>query len=442
MLIYGGIILDLLMIIGLPILFAVKTPKNIYPKKRYAVLGIICFSVAVLSTLFVRNDFITMSILLIVYTVISQLLFRRGKTAFFYQIVYMILFFLIQMASASIGYFLIQNAYIFGAAGVQCMVLAIKFAMEIVYTLLIIQVVKVRNMDDLSKRQLSGLFLVPIFSLFNIVTMIIVGNIYYIVSGYLLLIINIIIHLCVNFYCIYLYYDISKNQEMKRQLELARQQNEIVYKYYASMEQRILNSRKVIHDIRNHLDAIEHLYTGGDTQGGSNYVKDVHVLLDSLGLKFYTSHRMLNMILNDKLVKARNMGIETKVFLHNINIGFIKDMDITTIFSNLLDNAIEAAACAEYKIIEIKSLYFNDMLTVYIKNTFQEGRKRQEDDLISDRSKRSFEGLGHMGVGLSNVAHTVKKYHGELTISRKNGLFCASVLFPCIPERSEDDTEQ
>lgn len=441
-LIYALLFADIALIVLLPLLFAFKTPRNVHPGKLKLALGITFYSGINIAIMFVHNNVFIMAVLCGAYVAMSQLLFCRGRTALFYQAVYMLLLFLIQMASASIAYFLIQNAYIFGATGVQCMILVIKFAMETVYTLLIIQVVRVRNMADISKRQLSGLFLIPIFSLFNIMTMIIAGNIYYIVYGYFLLIVNIMIILAVNFYCLYLYYDISRNQEMKRQLEFAKQQNELVYKYYESMDQRIANSRKVIHDIRNHMNAIEQLYASGNSSGGSSYVRDVHALLDSLGLKYYTGNRMLNMILNDKLSKAAQLYIESEVSLNGMDIDFIKDMDITTIFSNLLDNAIEAAGQTKHGYIEMKSVYFNDMLTVYIKNPVQPLKKENEDK--DNKIRESADNIpvpgqpgwqwpktGHMGVGLSNVARTMQKYHGELSVNVKDNIFCASLLFPC-----------
>ena len=446
-LIYGLLVFDMMLIIFLPLLFAFRTPRNVHPKRKlYYILGIAAYIGANIATMFMRGNIIIMLTLSVSYVLLCQLLFRRGKMALFYQAVYMILLFLIQIAASSIAGFLVQNAYALGPMVTQCLILVIKFAMETVYTLLIIQVVRVRNMADVSKRQLSGLFSIPIFSLFNIITMVTVGSIYYLVYGYLLLIVNIVIILAVNLYCLYLYYDISRNQEMKRQLEFARRQNELMYKYYESMGQRIQNSRKVVHDIRNHINAIEQLYASGNQAGGSSYVKDVHALLDSLGLKNYTSNRMLNMILNDKLSKARQLHIKTQVSLEQMDIDFMKDMDITTVFSNLLDNAIEAAGNAAHGFIEMKSVYFNDMLTVYIKNPVGSGARedggsplpedvsqRNRGPRASQSSPRHVEAWmapGHMGVGLSNVARTVKKYHGELSVSVKNEIFCASLLIP------------
>ncbi|HIQ99029.1 MAG TPA: GHKL domain-containing protein [Candidatus Scybalocola faecavium] len=418
-------VLDLVLIVALPVLFAFKTPRNRHPAKIFYVLAIGLLLAGVFATVIFHNDFISIGLLTGIYALVSQMFFCRGRIPLFYQVVYITLLFIIQLMAVTIGGFLIQNFYFLGAYWIQTLIFIIKFALETVYTLLIIQVVRVRSMSDVSKRQLSGLFLIPIFSLFSMMTMLITGSGFYNRYGYGILILHIALTLGVNFYCLYLYYDISRNQEMKRELAFARRQNEIVYKYYAAMEQRIQNSRKVIHDMRNHIYAIQQLYESGDVQKGSQYAKDMGELLDRLGLKSYTSNRMLNMILNDKLFRAASMGIEERIFIDGMNIDFIRDMDITTIFSNLLDNAIDAAKETEHGFIEIKSACFNDMLTIYIKNPVKDV---SGDRLLPEPGTSTKP--GHEGLGLSNVVRAMESYHGELSVSQKKGIFCASLLFP------------
>lgn len=94
-------------------------------------------------------------------------------------------------------------------------------------------------------------------------------------------------------------------------------------------------SRKIIHDIRNHLHVLEESAKMDDSQ----YFQDVHNMLNSLGMKFYSDNRMLNIILNDKFRRLSPNQVECN--LGGINFDEISDMDLTTIFANLLDNAIE-----------------------------------------------------------------------------------------------------
>lgn len=61
----------------------------------------------------------------------------------------------------------------------------------------------------------------------------------------------------------------------------------------------------------------------------TDYFEDVHGMLNSLGLKFYSDNRMLNMILNDKLKKLEPGQAECN--MGGISLDFLADMDVTTI---------------------------------------------------------------------------------------------------------------
>lgn len=67
----------------------------------------------------------------------------------------------------------------------------------------------------------------------------------------------------------------------------------------------------------------------------------MYKLLDSFSQKIYVNNRTLNLIINDKMLKAKENGINLECKIGDINIDFMKDIDITTIFENLLDNALE-----------------------------------------------------------------------------------------------------
>ncbi len=421
--------MDIVAFIALPLLFACRTPRNRYPKKIFYVAAVAVLALANVCALIFRDDLFTMTLMIIVYTLLCQWLFRRGKIALLYQVIYLILLFVVQYGSAGITLILFQNISI-EPVTLNCITLIIKIVLETIYTLGIIQIVNIRSISVVSRRQLIGLFLIPLVSLFCVVAMFIIGEVFYLRYGYGIFIVSTLLLLATNLYYLYLYYDVSQNQEMRRQLELNRQQNEIAYKYYETMDARIESTRKVIHDVHNHINAIEQLYASGDLAAGIAYVKDVHELLDSLGIRNFTSNHMLNMILNDKLSAAACAGIQATVHLEELKLDFIKDMDITTIFSNLLDNAIEAAGDVADGTIEVKSACFNDLLTISIKNPLSPEASAAFELYQSGNVRPGSARKGHMGVGLGNVSATVEKYHGHLSLSCKDRVFCASLLFP------------
>ena len=45
-----------------------------------------------------------------------------------------------------------------------------------------------------------------------------------------------ILLLVINIYCLYVWYDLAENRELKHKVELMKQQNELTHQYYEDME--------------------------------------------------------------------------------------------------------------------------------------------------------------------------------------------------------------
>lgn len=165
--------------------------------------------------------------------------------------------------------------------------------------------------------------------------------------------------------------------------------------------------------MRNHLYAIEELYENGGNQG-RQYVEDLHQMLNELGQQYYTSNRMLNIILNDKVKLAKQKSIKIDVKIGDVCLEKMRELDITTIFANLLDNAIEAAEETEDKFVEIKAD------RVYEFNIFK----------ITNSWEKNYRKENHAGIGLQNVKKALETYEGTLQMKEENGMYQSIVTIP------------
>ena len=185
------------------------------------------------------------------------------------------------------------------------------------------------------------------------------ADVFFMRFGYEWLIVYCALVLVINLYCFYFWHDVSKTQELKYKLELMRQQNELTHQFYADLEENYAKSRKVIHDIRNHLQMLEQSQKFAESQG---YFEDVHQMLNALGMTYYTDNRMLNIILNDKLKSLRQEQVTCQ--LRGVQLDFLSEMDTTTIFANLLDNALEAAEGTENFELELWGEQIQDFCVI------------------------------------------------------------------------------
>lgn len=322
------------------------------------------------------------------------------------------------------------------------MALIIKQFTEILLTGVWVVLINRRKYENVKGIRFAGLFLPPAVSVFIIFSLIYIGDVFMQLSGPALIILDILFLVFMNLYIWYLFSYQSKNEKLKAELELWKKQSEMQYQYYEKVEQNYRSSRKMIHDIRNHLQAIEALQEQEAAQG-KEYVRNMHQMLDSLGSVNYTDNRMLNIILNDKAEEAEKSEIEVVIRIGEIHLEHVRDMDITTIFANLLDNALEAAEQAEgNRMIQVRADTFHDFVAVKIRNSMKcadtatagetgEDADYQESWNVEAWNQKKGKGRKlHMGIGLENVRHTLEKYGGGMMTEAAGDEFTVSITIP------------
>ncbi|QAT50321.1 ATP-binding protein [Caproiciproducens sp. NJN-50] len=229
----------------------------------------------------------------------------------------------------------------------------------------------------------------------------------------------------VNFAIIYLFKNILKSNQLERDYSLMKQQLDMQYKFYQQLEIDYNNSQKVTHDIKNHLSVIETLFKANQVDEGLEYSKKLTNIIENLSMKFKSNNQILNIIINEKIKICNLNHIEFIYSVENLDLSFMENIDITAIFANLFDNAIEACSriSTDKKQIELRIYKFNNMLIINLINTIDNAPKTIDGKFVS--SKKS-----HSAVGLSNVEASVKKYDGDICISVEPDKFSVSIMFP------------
>lgn len=393
-----------------------------------------------------RDDVLTMAALTPYYLGIGWFLYHRSRTGLLYQLIYMVSMYIVQIIAifCAIHFFsffhLEADTYTYVAG-------LLKQFFLILSTMVLGKILNRRYMEDGRRLKMRGMMLVPLFSIALIFLHLVSGEVFFIRYGYGLLIVFSCMLLVINFYCLYFWYDVAANQELKHKVEMMENQNSLTHQYYMDLEENYSQSRKIIHDIRNHMYAMEQAIRLEQTQG---YFTDMHTMLNSLGLKFYSDNRMLNIVLNDKLKDLPEEQAEC--MLGGIDMGFLSEMDITTIFSNLLDNALEAGKGRQDFRLWIRGDKIQDFTVIKIWNTLPHGsapKKCPEEDTVpcipaqtctekypdntGKKSGTCKPKTAHEGLGLENVKQALKKYHGELEVSRDKTIFSVTVMFPGQP---------
>ncbi|MDO4719958.1 MAG: GHKL domain-containing protein [Peptostreptococcaceae bacterium] len=393
---------------------------------------------------FAKEDGLTILILSLCYLSIGFFLYHGRKIALLYQMVYLSAMY----ASQLIGFFIaLEILQRLSLEAVQFFILRslLKSVCLIAVTLLMREIMGRRYVKEERFLQIGGLLLVPVCSIGMMFLFLVSGDVFFIRFGYHWMIFFCLPLLAINIYWMYFWYDVAKNKELRHRLALMRQQNSLTHQYYEEMEKNYESSRKIIHDIRNQIQTLEQY---GRLEETRQYFDDVHAMLNSLGLRFYTDNRLLNIILNDKLKNLPEEMLECR--LNGLRLDFLREIDLTCIFTNLLDNALEERIQSKKAQSErTESERPQDEKTEKERKQSEDFRLRIVGEKIQDFVVIKIENPscgkskeGHEGLGLLNVRRSVENYQGELRIEEENGVFSVTLLFPGQEEGIEEAIEE
>ena len=206
--------------------------------------------------------------------------------------------------------------------------------------------------------------------------------------------------------------------ERNRESECAVAQLKLKNEYYLQKLQTEEKIKEIYHDLKNYF-----LFSD-DFKISSELKKKL-----SLYERFYeTGNDFLNIILAEKINKAYEDDIRIECHVDFSKGDFMEALDISTIFGNLLDNALEATE----KIEEGEKYIFID---VAVKRKFMILVVRNNmNNFIGNKLKTDKWNSTYHGYGLKNVRNAVKKYEGEMKVSIDGKEFRVNVVIP-IPQK-------
>ncbi|WP_175562095.1 ATP-binding protein [Anaerocolumna xylanovorans] len=214
---------------------------------------------------------------------------------------------------------------------------------------------------------------------------------------------------------LYLYQLVSKQAALEINLQLAKHQIDTTIKSFNTIEEKYLTSRRIYHDIRRHLSVVEELLKQ-NAEISTNYIDSLYNQIEMLKQKFWCSNQILNIIISDRLAIAEAQKISFDLDMEDINLDFMDNLDITILFSNIIDNAIEACFSVDNNYIKLKTRTKENYILISIENTHNYIINKSDNNFLSTKES-------HMGIGLSNVKDIIASYGGDLDITYDANMF-------------------
>ena len=259
----------------------------------------------------------------------------------------------------------------------------------------------------------SFLTLIPLSSIFVMFTFLNIGetssfvpptNIMVTISAFFLILINLLVFGITQ-------YNQKKSREFT-EMQLLLQKESDSAEYYKMLLSQNENRSILIHDIKKHLQSIKLLNESGETEKIESYISHLIAASDLKETARICDNAMLNAILN----RCQRQCIEKGIGFHaDIRKNLLRQMnqnDLTSLFCNLLDNAVEAAENIPDSFIDlmVQKKENTPFVVIVLVNSCRSMPDFDQNGFpVSHKS-----GIGRHGFGIKSIRKAVGQYQGDL----------------------------
>lgn len=214
-------------------------------------------------------------------------------------------------------------------------------------------------------------------------------------------------------------------QEVRIKLENEFLQNalHIQYESYKISEESVALVNQKYHDLKHQ---IAFLRSTADDEEKNAYLNQMEQEIKVYEAQNKTGNRILDTILTTKTLQCQNQGISLTCVADGREIEFMYPMDISALFGNALDNAIESVkkiADPEKRLIHLSVSRQKNFLRIKVENCY-EGELEFENGMPKTTKKdKKFHGYG-----MKSIQRIVGKYNGSVTVEAQNGWFELRIL--------------
>ena len=226
----------------------------------------------------------------------------------------------------------------------------------------------------------------------------------------------------------------NRFQMLKTENEMLLELGTLSKNHIKEMEIMMEKNRIQTHDIKHHLLILREY---GQERKWDMLMSYLNELSDDILVQkkaMWTQVGILDTLLEQKKAKAESKGIAFRIQADRI-VGLpFSDLEICTLFSNLLDNAIEACEKIEgnRRWIEIQITRKSGMLYLTISNSIKDRPSEQEGKLITNKQNHQLHGYG-----IKSVQKIVRKYEGDFSYQIRESEFIVTITFWRLEERNE-----
>lgn len=229
--------------------------------------------------------------------------------------------------------------------------------------------------------------------------------------------------------------DMEKRFETEEKLTALYNQRQYELEYYRSMHKNMEEIRGIRHDYMNQIQTVQFLLDGGDEAENIKRLaecREKHIrvaekrrrTMDGQKTGVYVAHPVLDAILSLKREQAEKYNINMQISCDMVRTCKLDEVEICSLFGNLLDNAIEACEKVERaeKEIILEIMERGDTLFIRCRNSFERSKVDKSGFWVSLKAEKD-----KHGIGLKMIEKICRKYNGYVKKTIQERTVCIEI---------------
>lgn len=203
---------------------------------------------------------------------------------------------------------------------------------------------------------------------------------------------------------------------------LLQQKTEMLEYNYRMMIEGNQEKEILLHDIKKHRLAIREMAETGRSQDIVRYLDEMEQIPQKDRNQDLVNHELLNLILNRKLQEAEGAGITVRFRFDDMCSLLLTQMEACALFTNILDNAIEAIqalAGEKERWIKLDCARKGRMLVISESNPMPEWKIHFVEGIPQTTKKDKW----NHGLGMQSIKRVVESHDGHMQIDVKESIF-------------------
>ena len=400
-----------------------------FDKSGNKVKNIASFTSAVL-ILFMMENYFTFnemtfnhldSIIIVIVMLLYSIVFLKGKL--YLRIIMPLIAFGLNMIISFVTLFLmgsitgktIEESVAFSTAFRYIYLVVVQTTY--IFILWLILRIRKKNITLNNRYDIFAFIVIPVLCMIGMYTDVFIYQIANFDSHILvLIIINLFVMIVVSILVWFLLIRISNDYQVKTDLLLSRQREEMYRESVISSGEQISQMSEIKHDMKNDLKSIYRLIENNQYDEAKRLCAECSEGIEKVYTPINTDNPTLNAILNVEIEKAQRNNISFSYTLTD-SLRFVSSTDVVSIIGNLCDNAIEYLSTIDksQRKMSLEISVRNDYRIIICRNTILSSVLSVNPDMKTTKYDKTLHGKG-----LSILHGIADKYNGTIRYREEN----------------------